>query len=201
MILWLMMACGPAPIMPMLEGTLIPEGHDLSGDFFGYQAFGFDNEGTLLIYISSHKEASCETVAPYLRTTADPVDPSSLFEPQTCNLMLKTANYSGTWTAEDDRLESASSSISCNMGEGEWIYEMGVSNGYYWSGNWWAGFPTEYKWDITGDRDTEYSVDIEMTGYEGSFPREEFSRYPASGTVKGVVTAQPCMEIGQSGHF
>ena len=140
-------------------------------------------------------------MAPYLRTTADPIDPSTLFEPGTCNLMLKTANYAGSWVAENDRLESASSSISCNMGEGEWEYETGANSGYYWSGNWWAGFPTEYKWDISGDRDSEYSIDIEMSGYEGSFPREEFSRYPATGLVQGDFKAQPCMEIGQSGHF
>lgn len=201
MLLFMGLACGPAPVVPMLEGTLTPEGHDLSGDFFGYQAFGFDNEGTLLIYIASHKEASCETVAPFLRTTADPIDPSILFEPGSCNLMLKTANYAGSWEAENDRMESASSAISCNMGEGEWLYETGANSGYYWSGKWWVGFPTEYTWSVTGDRDSEYIVDIEMTGYEGSFAREEFSRYAATGTVKGTVTVQPCMEIGQSGHF
>ena len=201
MLLWMGLACGPAPIEPMMTGTLVPEGHDLSADFFGYQAFGFDNEGTLLIYIASNKDASCDTVAPFLRTTADPIDPGIIFEPGSCNLMLKTANYEGSWEAEDDRMESASSSISCTMGDGEWLYESGPNGGYYWSGNWWAGFPIAYKWSVTGDRDSEYTVDIEMSGYEGSFPREEFSRYPASGVVSGTVTVEVCTELGQSGHF
>jgi hypothetical protein len=197
----MIMACGPEAILPMLEGSLTPEGHDVSGAFYGYKAFGFDNEGTLVVYIASQKEADCATVSQFMRSTADPIDPSLLFEPQSCNLMLKTAGYEDSWEAEDDRMESASSAISCTMGDGEWIYETGPDNGYYWSGNWWAGFPIEYKWSVSGNRDSEYVIDIEMSVFEGSFPREEFSRYPALGMVSGVVTVEVCTELGQSEHF
>ena len=34
-LLWMGLACGPAPIEPMLEGTLVPDGHELSGEFMG----------------------------------------------------------------------------------------------------------------------------------------------------------------------
>jgi hypothetical protein len=201
MFIFMMMACGPEPLLPMLEGKLTPEGHDVHGDFYGYKAFGFDNDGTLVVYIASQKEADCTTVSQFMRSTADPVDPSLLFESQSCNLMLKTAGYEGSWEVQDDRMESASSSISCTMGDGEWVYETGPDKGYYWSGNWWAGFPIEYKWKVSGDRDSEYVLDLEMSVYEGSFPREEFSRYPATGMVSGLVTAEVCTELGQSEHF
>ena len=194
-------ACGPGPVLPMLEGALTPEGHEVSGDFYGYRAFGFDNEGILVVYIASHKEATCESVAQFMRATADPIDPSTIFEAQSCNIMIKTAGYEGSWEVSDDRFESASSAISCTMGDGEWVYQNGDDKGYYWSGNWWAGFPIEYKWNISGDRASEYVLDIEMSVYEGSFPREEFSRYPASGLVSGTVTAEVCTNLGSSGHF
>jgi len=200
-LLFWMLACGPAPINPMLEGSLTPEGHELNGDFFGYRAFGFDNQGVLLVYIASHREATCESVAQYIGFESEPIDPSTIYEDQSCNLMIKTTGYEGSWEVSDDRIQSASSSINCNMGDGEWEYQHGADSGYNWTGKLWAGFPILYSWNISGDRDSEYILDIEMTEYEGSFPREEFSRYPAFGNVSGTVTAEACIELGSSGHF
>lgn len=192
-------ACGPTEIEPMLSGSLSPDGHDLSADFYGYQAFGFDNEGTLVVYIASQKEASCESVASYIK--GESIDPSQLFEPQSCNLFVKVSDYEGSWQAQDDRMLSASSSINCTMGDGAFEYENGSDSGYYWTGNWWAGFPIEYNWSITGDRETSYALEIEMKTYEGSFPLEEFDRYEARGTVSGSVEAQVCPELGSTGQF
>ena len=199
--LFLLIACGPAPINAMLSGSLTPEGHELSGDFLSYRAFGFDNQGILVVYMASNREATCESVSQYIGFDADPIDPSTIYEPQSCNLMLKTTGYEGSWEVSDDRLQSASSSINCNMDEGEWEYQTGEDRSFNWSGKLWAGFPTKYKWNISGDRDSEYILEIEMSEYEGSFPREEFSRYPANGNVTGTVQAEVCMEMGSSGHF
>ena len=195
-----LVACGPAEIVPMLSGSISPEGHDLSAEMHGYRAFGFDNAGTLVVYIASHKEATCEGVSAYIKG-AEPFDPSTLFEPQSCNLFIKASDYEGSWEAKDDRMLSASSAVNCTMGEGIFEYENGQDSGYYWSGRWWAGFPTAYSWSITGDRDSSYTLEIDMQTYEGSFPLEEFDRYEASGKVSGTVEAEVCSELGSTGQF
>ena len=65
MIAFFLLACGPGEPTPMLTGTITPSGHELSADFYGYKAFAFDNAGTFVAYIASHKEATCEGVAQY----------------------------------------------------------------------------------------------------------------------------------------
>ena len=200
MIAFFLLACGPSEPTPMLTGTITPSGHDLSADFYGYKAFAFDNAGTFVAYIASHKEATCEGVAQYFGL-GDPIDPSVLFEPKSCNLFIKVSDYEGSWSAQDDRMLSASSSIGCTMGDGAFEYEGGADSGYYWSGNWWAGFPIAYDWNISGDRDSSYTLELTMNTYEGSFPLEEFDRYEASGAVSGTVEAEVCTLLGNTSQF
>ena len=89
-ILLLFWACGPSDsISPMLEGVVTPEGHDVSGTFYGYKAFGFDNQGLLVVYISSNENATCTSVGEYLSSGREPYDPVDVFSPGTCNMFIK----------------------------------------------------------------------------------------------------------------
>ncbi|MEC7984045.1 MAG: hypothetical protein VX278_02705 [Myxococcota bacterium] len=206
--LMLMLACGAGDTLtPMLEGSISPVDKDISGTFFGYKAFGFDNSGTLVVYISSNAESTCTSVAEYLSSGRDPYDPALIFTPGTCNMMVKIGEYTSPWEEEDDRASAASSVINCAMGDGEFVYESSSSDDrdYYWSGEWFQGLPVSYKWEISGDRDTseEYLLNIEMSGYEGFFPYGDnpMNRYTLSGDVQGTVTAEICTELGTTGLF
>ena len=190
-------------LIPMLTGTITPDERDVSGDFFGYRAFAFDANDTLGAYISSNPDATCESISEYLSGTNSEYDPSAVIEGGACNLFLKITDYDGSFSAQDDTIASAASSIECAMGEGEFTYtELGENDlGYYWSGKWWVGVPQEYTWDFSGDGENGYTFEINMTGYFGSFIQEEFDRYGASGDVSGTVTAESCEQIFSSGLF
>ena len=114
-------ACGPGGPSPMLEGSIRSTEGEVSAEVYGYKAFGFDNEGLLLVYISSNPDTTCEIASEFLRSGRDPYDPVNIYSPGTCNIQVKIGDYSSPWEAKDDRMLSASSSISCAMGEGEFV--------------------------------------------------------------------------------
>lgn len=203
-ILLLFWACGPSNSnLPMLEGSITPQDQNVSGTFYGYKAFGFDNQGLLVVYISSNENATCTTVGEYLSSGREPYDPVEVFSPGTCNMLIKIGDYTSPMEAQDDRMIAASSAINCAMGEGAFEYDSSASDDrdFFWTGRWWAGFPTGYSWKISGDRDSSYQLEINMSEYEGSFPYEEFDRYAASGSVQGTVDAEVCTDLGTTGLF
>ena len=155
-----------------------------------YRAFGFDDQETLGVYISSNENATCDMITEYLKSDGS-FDPSDVISPGRCNLFIKVSGFeNGTFQASNDVFVSAASSIECAMGEGDILYttlDVG-DQGYYWTGKWWQGTPKVFDWSFTGDRSQSYTLDIEMSEYAGSFIREEFTNYPALGDVKGTVT-------------
>jgi len=187
----------------MISGTIQPDGHDVTGSVRGYRAFAFDDGGDMIAYISSNPSATCANVVEYL-SGGDPVDPVNVLSGGYCNIYLRIYdNYESGYSASDDSLSAAGSSIGCAMGEGSFEYMTldQDDTDYYWTGQWWQGVPEVFDWTFTGDRDQGYAFDISMTEYSGSFPYEEFDRYLATGAVSGVVTAEVCEGLASTGLF
>jgi hypothetical protein len=189
--------------VPLLNGTIEPDHPEftLSADFSGYKAFAFDINDTFWMYISSNPNSNCDAVSSYLNVGGDPFDPVDVLTPGTCNMMIKVSDWQGSFTAENDPIAVAATAIECAMGEG--VFELQTpswgNRDYYWTGTWWQGNPSEYRFDISGDRDDGYSLDIEMSVYNGGFIREEMDKYEAFGTVTGAMNAYVCEGLASTG--
>lgn len=190
-------------IEPLLVGTITPDHPEvsLSADFTGYKAFAFDINNTFWTYISSNPNAYCGDVVKYLNVGSEPFDPVNVLSPGKCNMLIKLADWQGSVSLENDAVAVAATAIECAMGDGEFTLMNLDGNGkdYYWTGTWWQGAPREYRFDLEGDRDSGYVLDIEMTVLNGGFIREEFEKYEAYGTVSGVMDAYVCEGLASTG--
>ncbi len=201
----LLVACGEKEeeIEPLLVGTITPDHPEvsLSADFTGYKAFAFDINNTFWTYISSNPNAYCGDVVKYLNVGSEPFDPVNVLSPGKCNMLIKLADWQGSVSLENDAVAVAATAIECAMGDGEFTLMNLDGNGkdYYWTGTWWQGAPREYRFDLEGDRDSGYVLDIEMTVLNGGFIREEFEKYEAYGTVSGVMDAYVCEGLASTG--
>lgn len=201
----LSMACGEKEeeLIPLLTGIVDPEHpeYDLTGEFTGYKAFAFDINNTFWTYISSNPNAHCGDVVNYLNVGSDPFDPVNVLSPGKCNMLVKLTEWEGSISLENDPVAVAATAIECAMGDGEFTLTNLDGNGrdYYWTGKWWQGAPREYRFDIEGDRDSGYTLDLEMTVLSGGFIHEEFERYEAYGTISGVMDAYVCEGLASTG--
>ena len=137
----------------MLTGSITPEnqteGEEISGDFLGYKAYGFDDQGTFVVYISSNENATCSDVSNLSIQQSNYADIFNVLTPQKCNMFIKVTDYNGSLSASDDPFSAVGSNIMCPMGEGEYQYEnVGNGNGkdYVWTGREWHGIPSEFTW-------------------------------------------------------
>ena len=192
----------------MLTGTITPdnqtEGEEIFGDFLGYKAFGFDDQGTFVTYISSNENATCDDISKFINIEGNSADIFNVLSPQKCNMFMKITDFNGSLTASDDPFVAAGSNIMCPMGDGEYEYEnLGNGNGndYVWTGREWHGIPSEFSWDFQGDTTNGYTLDIDMTAFQGAFIKEELAKYGAQGHVQGIVDVEVCSSLATSGHF
>lgn len=195
---------------PQVTGTVTVEGES-SADVAFFHAFGFNQGGTLLAYFSSSRNATCENVSAYLRTGQEPYDPEDMFEPSTCNFFLKVddeynGGYAFTQSADADQPNFAvlASAMNCAMGEGEFdLIPLSESDDpdYNWTGRWWEGGPSAYSYDLSGGDGEDYTFDIQMSAYDGSFVHEPLNDSPAVGAVSGTMTASWCELLGSTGLF
>ena len=193
--------------VPLITGNIAPDHPEwvLDADFTGYKAFAFDINDTFWSYISSNPDSNCGDVVNYLNVGGAPFDPVTVLSPGKCNMMVKLTGWESDWNgaffAEDDPILVAATAIECAMGEGD--FELLTPDfddkDYYWTGTWWQGAPKEYRFDIQGDRESGYSLDIEMSVYYGGFIREEFDKYEAFGTVSGSIDAYVCEGLASTG--
>ena len=194
-----------------INGTISVPDHpsiSTSGEVSIYKAFAFDTNGTFLAYLSSNPESHCGDVTQYLTVGGDPYDPMEVLSPGKCNISIKLEDWpeDGSFTATDDAIIAAATSIECAMGEGSFEYTTLVSGDldYYWVGDdatWWQGAPNGYVWDFSGVRGEGYTLDINMYEYSGGFIHEEFDKYDAFGSVQGTIEAYTCEGLGSTGLF
>jgi hypothetical protein len=197
-------------IDPKITGTVTVEG-EASAEVAIYQAFAFNQGGTMLAYLASSPSATCENVSDYLRTGQDPYDPVDMFEPSTCNFFLKIdGDYDGGYSysqaadADQPNFATLASAMNCAMGTGEFDYfPLSESDDpdYNWNGRWWEGVPSAYVYDLSGGDGEGYTFSIEMSVYDGSFVHEPLNDSPAVGAVSGTIDATWCELLGSTGLF
>lgn len=179
-----------------VSGTITPDGRDTSGQVEIMGAFAYAHGGGLIAYLSSNPDTTCETAADYLDT--DNSDPAGVLEPGACNLYLRVGSgYQGQLSATDDPIAAASMAMSCAMGTGEFVYEERDTGdlGWYWSGDWWQGYPTTFNWEFSGEEGGDLRMEMDMSEYSGGFIYESQERVPASGAVAGVSYASWCTDL------
>jgi hypothetical protein len=220
---WMLMLCTACTgekqeeeLISYINGTITPDHPSIvtSGEMTIYKAFAFNDNGTFLAYLSSNPEAHCGDVTQYLNDGA--FDPVEVLSPGKCNITIKldwtaceddSTEGCDSFTATDDRILSAASSIECAMGEGVFEYRKLDDQDradYYWTGDnakWWQGSLKGYVWDISGVRGEGYTLDLNMYEYDGAFIHEEFDKYDATGSVQGIIEAYTCEGLASTGLF
>lgn len=190
-------------LIPLITGTISPDhpSYNVSGEFEIYKAFAFDDQGTFYAYLSSNPDTHCGDVVNYLMVNGDVFNPENVLSPGKCNMMIKLSDWEGSVDVADDTTVSAQSAIGCAMGEGEFKYMTSGINDtdYYWTGQWWQGVPHGYQWSISGDRESGYTIDVDMYQFNGGFPQEEFDKYDAMGSVQGSIEAYICEGLVSTG--
>jgi len=196
--------------LPLITGTVAVE-DGTSAEVAFYHAYAFDQGGTMLAYLSSSPTATCENVSDYLRAGQAPYDPTSMFEPNTCNFFLKVDDaYEGGYQhtqpvgADQPNFDTLASAMNCAMGEGDFeLYALSETDepDYNYTGRWWEGGPSAYAYDLTGGGGSDYEFTIEMSAYDGSFVHEPLNDSPAAGAVSGTITASWCESLGSTGLF
>lgn len=198
-------ACGEkeAEVLPVLTGTIAPDHpeYQVSGEFTGYKAFAFDDQGKFWLYVSSNPNAQCADVVSYLQVGGDRFNPENVLSPYKCNILVKLVDWTGDFSASDDILVVAATAIECAMGEGTFeLMTMDTNDrDYFWTGQWWQGSPKAYNFNFQGDRETGYNIDLVMSEYAGTFIYEEMDKYPAFGEVSGVFSPEICSGLASTG--
>lgn len=164
-------------------------------------AYGFDINGTFVGYLSSNAGTTCANLVDYL-SSKDPYDPKDILVGGGCNIYLRS-DFEGSLEASNDPIAVAGMSISCAMGDGEFVLETRDDDDrdYYWSGQWWQGYPTSYDLSLSGDRDAGYTISLDMDAYKGGYIYESMDEILATGSVSGEIAIEPCSGLGSTGLF
>lgn len=190
----------------MLTGTITPDGASHSGEVAIAKAFAFDQGGKFIVYMSSDPAATCDKVYDYLGGSDKAYDPVDIFNDGYCNMfVLMGSGYDGGVEAQDDVVVGAGTAIECPMGDGQWVYETrdGDDKDYFWDpeSQWWVGHPETYSYSFSGSGESGYTLDIDMSYYDGGYPYLEWENTPATGEVSGTVNAEYCQPLATLGFF
>jgi hypothetical protein len=188
---------------PQVSGAIAPDGEGIEADVTIYKAFAMHSGSGFAAYLSNNPDATCDMVTEYLTAEA-PHDPSDFLVGGACDVAIRIDTWedgSGR-AATDDPLAAAGFSINCYFGDEGWELETRDNDDrdYYWQGREWQGSPAVYSYDFSEDGDN-YSLDLDMSAYNGSFIYESLEAAPASGGVTGVIKAERCESIATTPFF
>jgi hypothetical protein len=189
---------GEPVVIDGFSGEITIDSAGLVGTFSIEKAFGMAVDDTLIVYLSSNPDATCERVVRYLTPSSELEDPSDLRLGQTCDMFMKISSWDGSFSAKDDRLAIASSAISCVLDDGKFIYkERGTDDfDYYWSGRWWQGIPDLYTLSIEDSTKSDgFEISGEMSSFDGAFIYEKLQSEPGSGLVSGAADIELCEDF------
>jgi hypothetical protein len=189
---------------PQLSGTISIIGQDAEGRVEVFHGFGIDQGGTVLMYLSSNPNLTCQDAAEMLGDHEGPFDLGEYIVGGTCDIFIRKDDYTGELSFTDDPFGRAGFTINCFTGDGSFEFENrsdGGDDGYYWSGRKWQGYPTVYSYSITGGSEAAYTVDLDLREYAGGFPDEGLDSYVATGDVVGTVNVEWCPELGRTPAF
>ena len=199
-----------------LDGALIIQGL-YEGEVQAWKAFSFEKDGTMVMYMSGAVGATCAGVADHLGAAETPVDPSALFVPDRCNLLLKFETPTYSWS-EDNPLDVTNLarlivSAECPFGDGAFQQDtIGGQSGWYWqdvSGGagdaaWYTATATDGV--VTGGErlagNAGHAVDLNVDGWDGRFPQDtDLGEARARGTGRGTIAATWCAALEDSTYF
>jgi hypothetical protein len=196
-----LLGCGGSESTPMLEGSVSTA--DLTATIANSAAFGFHIDGVAYIYFASNPDTTCDEVVDYINhsQSSEAFDPTTVWLGGTCNLLLQLAGYEGdehTFTGDENWIKGFWQ-MNCAMGDGEFVYE--TQNGYtdyYWSESVWTGISDVHDTTTTHVENTSYEITTEISGWSGNYT-DQLGNVPLEGTVSGVVEAQWCSDLYQTG--
>lgn len=191
---------------PMVTGSISVLEADATGTVEFFHAYGIDQGGKAMIYISSNPDFNCDMAVEVLSDQGPSFDPTGYYAPGTCDLFIRLASdYTGDISGSDDPILRAGMTLNCFTGDGVFQWENrvdGGDDGYYWSGRKYQAYPTIYSFAMSGGDGSDYTIDLDFQEYLGSFPDEgEFTQYTATGAITGTVTAKWCSDLGSADRF
>ena len=178
----------------------------IGGDAVIEKAFSYSTGEAIFVYASSSPEASCELLTELFDPeNKDAVDRGPLFLDGHCNLSFSMV---GGMEVESYDLQSDIGGVvqaNCAYGEGDWEYQSGADEGYYWSGEYyeasaWKG-TFNILWYDTSAQAMQLEVDLKE--WEGKFPysSERTDEYKASGDIDGMIYTEHCDGLKNVGLF
>lgn len=194
-------------LQPQVTGTIVVPDQGAEGRVELYHGYGVDAGGTVMMYLSSNPNLTCDMAAEILSDRDNPLDFTDYIAGGSCDVFIKLIEqYPGEVSFTDDIEGRVGMTINCYTGDGSFQYEQrddGGDDGYYWSGRKWQGNPTVFSYGITGGNESDYTVDLNLVEYEGNFPDEEDAgtKYIASGTIQGTVNVEWCSDLGRTEAF
>ncbi len=200
----LLVACGGGSVDSDAIGGSVTSG-GASATFDIAAAFGVDTGGKAALVLSPNPEATCADAAAWLRDGGADEDasPEGIVPGGTCAMYVYLPAYdaaSGVMVVDD--AAAATVSLSCAMGEGEWVWEERDTGdlGWYWGGDWWVGSPDGFSLQVSGGAEASYDVTFAADAWNGSFTYDVANPDPdpASGSVAGASAAAWCADLGPS---
>lgn len=165
-------------------------------------AFGVNTNGQAAILLSSSADATCADAADYLLSNSSDLSPELLTPVGACSTYIHLSAYDGTAVEYVDDAASATIALNCAMGDGEYVHEERDDGdvGWYFDGAWWQGTPTGFTLSVEGGDESDLTVSLDMSNYNGSFTYDvEYSDPdPAEGDVTGTATVSWCPDMGPS---
>ena len=196
MLLLSLLACNSTPEGVSLTGDIALDDIDEQGEIAVLSAYGLAQDGKLIAYLSSAPDVSCADMVAHLTPGDNTDDPTTVFDDNHCNLFMSLPDWDDGFAATDDPLALAGFSITCPLGEGEFVFEERDTGDtdFYWSGPYWQGHPQSYDIAITPSEDG-YEMTMDMTDYTGHLIYESLEDYDATGITTGEMAIVECAEF------
>ncbi|MCB9744851.1 MAG: hypothetical protein H6741_03980 [Alphaproteobacteria bacterium] len=177
------------------------------GEIIVAKAFSFYSDSLTFVYVSSNPSATCDLVAELFDPQGDPVDKNLLFAEGGCNMSFSVPGPPPS--AMIDIGEGGGTvGTECAVGEGSWVWRDDVSfPDYYWSGEYLnsSGYIGEFNIELYQEGADHLTVTTLVRGWRASFPYTEdpelFGEHIAQGRVEGVIYAEHCEGLENSGLF
>jgi len=194
--LFFLLACASDVEEEGLSGPISLSGLGGEGAVAIQSAYGLAQDGHLIAYLSSAPDVSCAEMVTHLTPGDNTDDPSGLFRGDHCNIFMSLPGWSDGFAATDDPVALAGFSITCTLGEGAFVFEERDSGDedYYWSGDYWQGYPDSYDLTITPEGE-DYAMAMDMAGFSGTLIYEGFETHVGAGAVSGEQTITGCADF------
>jgi hypothetical protein len=200
------------------DGGLDTTDGRVEAELEAWAAFSFagtvSGREVLLVYMSSTPDADCGLVADHLGAVEGPIDPSPLFTPNTCNLVLKIEEPPAEVSASSPLPVSAARGVvvsaACAAGPGSFV-RMTISgqDGYFWQDSdaadaveapWYTAYADAgeiTRLEVSG---AAVTLDLELDSFTGSYPLETGTSL-ARGSGAGTITATACPALAETPFY